>query len=206
MLRPSIFIPPCEPTQRDRPPKGDAWLHEVKFDGYRMQVHRAGRRVTIFTRNGHDWTDRFPRLAAELAALPSCIIDAELVATDAHGIADFARLQRIVSKRQEDGLALWAFDLLYVSGRDIRSMPYVERKMRLAGLVAHANIGALRHSEFFEDGERLPAACNTRGLEGIVSKRRDSAYRSGKQTSWIKVKCQAWREANRERHKLFERG
>ena len=103
---PQFSFLPCEPTQRDRPPKGDTWLHEVKFDGYRMQVHRAGRRVTIFTRNGHDWTDRFPRLAAELAALPSCIIDAELVATDAHGIADFARLQRIVSKRQEDGLAL----------------------------------------------------------------------------------------------------
>ena len=115
-------------------------------------------------------------------------------------------LQRIVSKRQEDGLALWAFDLLHVSGRDFRSMPYVERKMRLVGLVAHANIGALRHSEFFDDGDRLLAACNTRGLEGIVSKRLDSAYRSGKQTSWIKVKCQAWREENRERHKLFERG
>ena len=108
-------------------------------------------------------------------------------------------LQRIVSKRQEDGLALWAFDLLYLSGLDIRSMPYVERKMRLAGLVAHADIAALRHSEFFDDGERLLAACNRRGLEGIVSKRRDSFYSSGKVTTWIKVKCQAWRTANRER-------
>jgi bifunctional non-homologous end joining protein LigD len=161
--------------------------------------------VTIFTRNGHDWTDRFPRLVAELAALPTCIIDAELVATDATGVPDFAMFRRRVSKRQEDDFALWAFDLLYARGRDIRGMPYVERKEKLASLVARADIGAVSHSEFFADGDRLLAECGTRGLEGIVSKRSESAYRSGRQATWIKVKCQAWRDANRERHKLFER-
>jgi bifunctional non-homologous end joining protein LigD len=171
-----------------------------------MQIHKASRRITIFTRNGHDWTNRFPRLASELAELPACIIDAELVATDAAGVTDFATLQRTVSRRQEDGLGLWAFDLLYARGLDIRGKPYIERKERLATLLARAAIVALRHSEHFADGDRLLAACGTRGLEGIVSKRCDSVYRSGKQTSWIKVKCQAWREANRERHKLFERG
>jgi bifunctional non-homologous end joining protein LigD len=75
VLRASIFVPACEPIQRDRPPKGDAWLHEVKFDGYRRQLHKAGHKVWLFTRNGHDWTERFPLLAAELAALPACIID-----------------------------------------------------------------------------------------------------------------------------------
>jgi bifunctional non-homologous end joining protein LigD len=205
VLRPSIFVPPCEPIQRDRPPKGDAWLHEVKFDGYRMQIHKAGRKVWLFTRNGHDWTARFPRLVTELMALPTCIIDAELVATDKHGIVDFATLQRTVSRRQEDGLGLWAFDLLYAGGRDIRGMPYHERKARLASLVRRAGIPALLHSEAFDDGQWLLAECGKQGLEGIVSKRRDSPYRSAKQASWIKVKCQAWREANRERHKLFER-
>ncbi|HEX2335991.1 MAG TPA: hypothetical protein VHI72_05900 [Hyphomicrobiaceae bacterium] len=92
--------------------------------------------MTIFTRNGHDWTDRFPRLVAELVALPTCIIDAELVATGATGVADFAMFRRRVSKRQEDDFALWAFDLLYARGRDIRGMPYVERKEKLASLVA----------------------------------------------------------------------
>jgi ATP dependent DNA ligase domain len=91
VLRPSIFVPPCEPIQRDRPPKGDAWRHEVKFDGYRMQLHKAGHKVRLFTRNGHDWTERSPLLAAELAALPACIIDAELVATDEAGIATSPR-------------------------------------------------------------------------------------------------------------------
>jgi bifunctional non-homologous end joining protein LigD len=111
-----------------------------------------------------------------------------------------------VSKRQEGGLVLWVFDLLFARGRDIRDKPYVERKRRLAKLVVRAKTRALRHSEFFADGDRLLGECGKRGLEGIVSKRRDSPYRSGKQTSWINVKCQAWREANRKRHKLFERG
>jgi bifunctional non-homologous end joining protein LigD len=105
VLRPSIFVPPCEPIRRDRPPKGDAWLHEVKFDGYRMQIHKVGRKVTLFTRRGHDWTVRFPQLAKTLAALPTCIVDAELVATSENGIADFRTLHRTVSKRREEGLA-----------------------------------------------------------------------------------------------------
>jgi bifunctional non-homologous end joining protein LigD len=206
VLRPSIFVPPCEPTLRESVPKGDAWLHEVKFDGYRMQIHKAGRKIWLFTRNGHDWTNRFPQLTAELAALPSCIIDAELVATDEAGIADFATLQRTVSKRQEDGLALWAFDLLHAGGKDIRRVPCIERKNRLASIAAIPGSNRLHHSESFGDGDRLLAECSKRGFEGIVGKRRDSSYQSGKQTSWIKVKCQAWREANRNRHKLFERG
>jgi bifunctional non-homologous end joining protein LigD len=129
----------------------------------------------------------------------------ELVATDEHGIADFATLQRTVSKRQEDGLALWAFDLLHAGGKDIRRVPCIERKRRLASLVSILGSGLLHHSESFGDGDRLLTECSKRGFEGIVCKHRDSAYQSGKQTTWIKVKCQAWREANRERHKLFER-
>lgn len=85
-------------------------------------------------------------------------------------------------------------------------MPYIERKRRLAGLVANLGSGRLHHLESFGDGDRLLAECSKRGFEGIVCKRRESGYQSDKQTSWIKVKCQGWREANRNRHKLFERG
>jgi integrase len=103
VLRPSTFVRPCEPTLRDRPPTGDAWLHEVKFDGYRFQIHKLGGKVWLFTRNGHDWTERLPLLAAELAALPACIIDAELVATDNTGKINFRTLRHTLSKRHEGG-------------------------------------------------------------------------------------------------------
>jgi bifunctional non-homologous end joining protein LigD len=177
-------------------PKGDAWLHEVKFDGYRVQVHKLGRKVWLFTRNGYDWTDRFPQLASELAALPACIIDAELVATDQTGKINFRTLRRSLTKRQEGNLALWAFDLLYARGRDIGGLPYIKRKARLARMVASASVDALRHPEHFDDGDRLLTECGKRGLEGVVSKRRDSPYRTGKQTRRIEVKCQTWREAS----------
>ena len=205
VLRPSTFVPPCEPIQRNHPPRGAVWMHEVKLDGYRMQVHKDGQKIWLFTRNGQDWTDRFPQLASDLAALPTCIIDAELVATDANGIADFATLQHTVTKLQEDGLALWAFDLLYAGGEDIRGVQCIKRKTRLASIVTSLGSDKLHYSEAFADGERLLSECAERGLEGIVSKRRNSTYKSGEvMATWIKVQCQAWREANRERHKLFE--
>jgi bifunctional non-homologous end joining protein LigD len=128
-----------------------------------------------------------------------------MVATDEAGIADFATLQRTVSKRQEGGLALWAFDLLHAGGKDIRRVPCIERKRRLASFVAILGSSRLHHSESFGDGDRLLTECSKRGFEGIACKHRDSSYRSGKQTTSIKVKCQAWREANRSRHKLLER-
>jgi bifunctional non-homologous end joining protein LigD len=170
-----------------------------------MQIHKVGRRVMLFTRRGHDWTARFPRLASGLAVLPPCIVDAELVVAHERGVPDFRTLHRTVSTRQEEGLAFWAFDLLCARGRDIRDLPYTERKRRLAVLVTRANIRSLHHSESFADGDRLLDECGKRGLEGIVSKRRDRPYRSGKQATWVKVKCKAWREANRERHRLFQR-
>ena len=176
------------------------------FDGYRMQIRKAGRKVTIFTRNGHSWTDHFRRLAAELAAWPTCIIDAELVATDASGVADFATLQRTVTKRQEDGPRILGVRPALRARQGYPPIPYIERKKRLANLLARADIGALRHLEFFTDGDRLLAAHGMGGLEGIASKRRDCAYCSGKRLSWVKCKSEAWRKANRERHKLFDRG
>jgi bifunctional non-homologous end joining protein LigD len=194
------FIPPCHPILRDRLPRGDGWIYEVKFDGYRLQIHKAGDAITLYTRNGADWTDRFPHLASSLTSLPcrSAIIDAELV-----HVEGFEALHKQVPQRIEDNLVMWAFDLMQLDGNDLRIVSLLDRKRRLGHLVQRANIDLLHYSEPFTDGSALLAECETRGLEGVIGKHINSVYRSGPSTSWIKVKCTAWREGEQESRELF---
>jgi bifunctional non-homologous end joining protein LigD len=200
----SEFIVPCSPVQRGWPPTGDAWLHEVKFDGWRIQLNKNKRRAAVYTKNGNDFTSRVPSIVAAVAALPvpSVILDGELTACDSRGIPDFRALH--FHNVPEHALCVWAFDILHLNGVDLRELPLTERKYALAKIIYKARDHTLRLSETFDDGEKLLASCERVGLEGIVSKRKDFPYRSGT-ADWVKVKCLSWREANKDRGELFNR-
>jgi bifunctional non-homologous end joining protein LigD len=199
----SGFILPCSPIRAKEVPAGDGWLHEVKFDGYRVQAHKLGSRVVIYSRNGHDFTERFPSIAQLLHELPAkmAVLDGEVVASDADGRPNFARLY----VRWTRPHTLWAFDLLALNSRDLRLQPLVKRQAVLQVLLERFAGPAVSLSEPFEDGLALLRMAEEHSLEGIVSKRRDAPYRSGECRDWRKVKTVAWREANRERWRLFER-
>jgi len=186
-------------------PAGVEWLHELKFDGYRVQVHKVGSRVVLFSRNGHDFSERFPSIVQELSELPTkaAVLDGEVVASDADGRPNFARLH--IRWTRPGSLHLWAFDLLTFNGRDLRLQPLVKRRARLAALLGRFGCPAVSLSESFEDGLALLHVAEERGLEGVVSKRRDAPYRSGNCRDWRKVKTATWREATRERWRIFER-
>ena len=202
VLSPSAFIIPAAPTLRDRPPKGEAWLHEVKFDGYRLQLHKDGTNVCIFSRNGADFSGRFPAIAYALKSLPvdNAIIDAEAVATNSKGMPDFSALHSRVA--QPEDVHCWSFDLLRHNSVDLRSWPLTARRKKLQQILQRFDNGFLQFSQEFSDAERLLAECEKRGIEGIVSKRKAAPYRSGK-CDWIKVKTSAWREAHKNRGELF---
>ena len=181
----SPFIVPCQPIPHERLPKGAGWVYEVKFDGYRFQIHKAEGAITLYTRSGADWTDQFPHLVSSLTSLPcrSAIIDAELVHVDG-----FEALHKQVHQRVEDDLVMWAFDLMQFDGTDVRIVSLLDRKRRLGHLVQRANIDLLHYSEPFTDRSALLAECETCGMEGMIGKHINSVYRSGPSTSWIKSK------------------
>ncbi len=172
-------------------------MHEIKFDGYRLQARIRAGKAKLLTRSGQDWTDRFGAgIADALTALPcrTAILDGEIVVEGAGGASDFSALQADLSANRSDRFRYYLFDLLYLDGEDLRAAPLVERKRRLAALLADAP-DPLRLSEHFEeDGEvMLRHACRL-SLEGLVSKRRDAAYPTGRSRSWIKSKCSARQE------------
>jgi len=186
MLRKLDYLP-CIPTAAPKVPARD-WLHEIKYDGYRMLVVRDGARVRLLTRNGHDWSDRFPWIAE--SALKNrqqrFVIDGEAVVLGVDGISDFSALH---SRKHDEEVQLYAFNILALDGDDLRALPLSMRKTNLARLLSRRPDGIFTAQ--FEQGEIGPdlsrAACDM-GLEGLVSKRVDRPYRPGKSTNWLKVK------------------
>jgi bifunctional non-homologous end joining protein LigD len=182
------FIPPALATKIEKAPTGDRWIHEIKFDGYRVQLHIANDDIKVFTRRGNDWTKRFRKVAADayLINAGSAIIDGEVVVPAADGTTDFSVLQNEL-KGKSTKIVMVAFDLLYLNGQDLRKLPLLERKAILQKLVAKT---AIQFSETFElDGrEMFKHACKS-GLEGVVSKVRDSRYPLDRTNDWVKVTC-----------------
>jgi bifunctional non-homologous end joining protein LigD len=182
------FIEPALASSIEKAPNGDRWIHEIKFDGYRVQVHIANNEVKVFTRRGYDWTNRFKKIASDAwhISAGSAIIDGEVVAPAPDGTTDFSVLQNEFKGRSTK-IVMIAFDLLYLNGHDLRKLPLAERKALLKKLVDKTDI---QFSESFEvDGrEMFKHACKT-GLEGVVSKVRDSHYSSGRTNTWVKVTC-----------------
>jgi bifunctional non-homologous end joining protein LigD len=192
------FIEPELCKLVERPPSGDDWAHEAKLDGYRMQLRVADHAATLKTRKGLDWTDRFQPIADLAAKFPDCIIDGEVAALDANGAPDFSALQAALSEGDMDDLVLFAFDLLHLGDTDLRKQPLRERKALLKKLLESQRLRAnnsIRYLDHFEAPAQavLESACRM-NLEGIISKRADSPYRSGRVGDWTKAKCRAGHE------------
>jgi len=190
------FIPPQLCETLDRPPSADGWIHEIKFDGYRIQARIENGEVTLKTRKGLNWTTKYPAISTSAANLPDAIIDGEICALDENGAPDFAALQAALSEGKTDELAYFAFDLLFDGNEDLRQLPLTERKERLQTLLDDAGEDSrLRFVEHFETGGDavLRSACKL-SLEGIVSKQADAPYQSGRTETWAKSKCRAGHE------------
>ncbi|HVH06947.1 MAG TPA: non-homologous end-joining DNA ligase [Myxococcota bacterium] len=175
------------------PPEGPEWIHEIKLDGYRLLGRIERGRVRLETRNGLDWTDRFPGVAGALAKLPvrSALVDGEAVVFDAHGKSRFSALQAALGRAGIGVDVHFAlFDCLALEGRDLRRKPLLERKEALRKLVSRAKSPLLHYSDHvIGDGAAFFAAACRSGVEGIVSKRADAPYRAARTRAWLKVKC-----------------
>jgi bifunctional non-homologous end joining protein LigD len=193
------FVAPQLCTIVERPPPENGWAHEIKFDGYRVQLRVEDGETTLKTRKGLDWTEKFQAIAKEATGLPDAIIDGEIVGLDAHGAPDFAALQAALSDGETDTLIFFVFDLLFANGEDLRKLPLGERKERLKALLDKARgrrkESLIRYVDHFETGGDaiLQSACKL-ALEGIVSKKLSEPYVSGRSQNWTKAKCRAGHE------------
>ena len=181
------YIEPCLPSPAKVPPSGPDWIHEIKHDGFRIMARRDSTGVRLMTRNGNDFTKRFPLAAAAVAALPgrSCLIDGEAIACDDNGLADFELIRR---HRNHASAILCAFDLLEIDGEDLRRVPIEQRKHWLARLLRSPHHGIVLNEHFEGDGAIVFREACRLGCEGIVSKRLGSSYRSGRSQHWLKFK------------------
>jgi bifunctional non-homologous end joining protein LigD len=181
------FIEPCIPTIAKQSPRGADWIYELKYDGYRLMARKAGRDVRLYSRRGADFTQRFPRVVEAMQRLraTSALLDAEAIVYDQHGMPDF---NLIHSKEYDREVSLIAFDLLEKDGEDLRSLQLEERKRRLQYLVSKVRDGIEYNDHLEGDGAEIFRHACRLGHEGIVAKRRDLPYESGKSRRWIKVK------------------
>jgi len=189
---PETFQPQLATLYAGKPPTGDEWLYELKFDGYRLLARIDQGKVRLYTRNGHDWTARLPQLAQSLAQLPITDgwLDGEIVVPDAEGRPNFQALQNAFDSERTSGIVYYLFDAPYLSGRDLRGVPQEERRGWLAKVLERAPGDPLRFSETFDapPGDLAASACQM-GFEGLIGKRRESTYVSRRSPAWIKIKC-----------------
>ena len=197
------FVVPAAPRLVAAPPVGPQWLHEPKLDGWRCELAKAGATIALYSRNGIDLSPRARDFAARIAAaIPELrvLLDGELVALGPDGRADFHALPHALSS----GSALmryFAFDILARGGHDLRRLPLEERRAQLASFLGGCDASLLASFAVMPDGVRLLSECERFGFEGVVSKRRDLPYRSGRRSDWLKVKCEAWRALHGDRGK-----
>jgi ATP-dependent DNA ligase len=192
------------PALAKTPPDGPEWLHEVKFDGWRAQLHIDQGQATLFSKGGADITKRFRSLRTALCEIPcrQAIIDCELVACGPDGMPCFRTL---MDQGDQAPLALWAFDLLQLDGVRLTPIGLEDRRDHLAGLIAATDSERIQFSGAFDDPHALLKTCEKMNLEGIVSKRRGSSYQSGPTRHWLKTKTAAWRAANTKRFELLRK-
>jgi bifunctional non-homologous end joining protein LigD len=192
------FVEPSLATLCEKPPSGPKWVHEIKHDGYRLQARIDGRKVKLLTRKSLDWTERFRRIADAIGALKlgTALIDGEAAVEDDSGLSSFSNLQIALKEDRQDRMRYYAFDLLYLEGYDLTSVPLLDRKQLLQHVLAGLPAGSpVRFSEHLDtDGPTMLEHSCKLGLEGIISKRTDSPYRSGRGESWLKSKCRESQE------------
>jgi bifunctional non-homologous end joining protein LigD len=203
-MLPAGFVVPAQPVERDKPPAGAGWVHEIKHDGYRIIVRREGASVRLWTRKAVDFTDRFPTIAAAAARIKakSFTIDGEAVVIGVDGLSRFDELRRAEGARVA---FLYAFDFLELDSADLREQPLLARRKALARLLRGSPDGIVFNEHLEEEGSVVFAHACTLGAEGIVSKRVDAPYRSGPHPAWVKVRNPASIAVQRERSENWNR-
>ena len=183
----SAFIAPCLPRPAKEPPTGPGWIHEIKHDGFRILGRRDAQGIRLFTRNGYDFTTRFPKIAEAMCRLSvgSCLIDGEAIVVDANGLSVFDALRY---RLRDHAAVLCAFDLIELDGKDLRRRPLEARKQALAEMLRGTRDGIAYNTHYATDGVTVYKHACTLGCEGIVSKRLGSPYRSGRVDHWLKIK------------------
>ena len=182
-----VSLEPCLPRPAKEPPAGPGWIHEIKHDGFRIIARRDKDRVRLATRNGSDFTARYPKIVAAVESLPvrSCVIDGEAIVVNEDGLSIFDILRY---RLRDDAAVLCAFDLIEADGVDLRRQPLERRKATLAELLYNVRDGIAFNRHFSGDGAMIFKHACALGCEGIVSKRLDSPYSSGRSPHWVKVK------------------